>query len=164
MGVVADKNIAVVSHPAYSSDLAPCNLSYFTITKSQLREPRFQPAPERQEQLAVLHAIPKSVQAVLPPVAETSDPLHKLERRQGTVTTVRVYFVIDSVRKRLNTPWRFIRYVLRYNGKPTSPSYRIAHILLVSYNMPIITLWIELWSLPVLPYSVNASTFSSDIL
>lgn len=25
-GVLADKNIAVVFHPAYSSDLVPCNL------------------------------------------------------------------------------------------------------------------------------------------
>jgi hypothetical protein len=73
--------MAVVPHPPYSPDLAPYGFFLFPRMKSKLKERRFQDVTEIQEQsLTVLHAIPKSVPAVLPTVAETPDPLHKLKR------------------------------------------------------------------------------------
>jgi len=52
----------------------------------------------------------KPVPGVLPAVAETLDPLHKLGRgllrteKKKTITKIRAYFVTDSVRELLNTP------------------------------------------------------------
>jgi hypothetical protein len=59
--IFAAKNMAVVPHPPYSPDLAPCDLFLFSRIKSKLKGRRFQDVNEIQEQpLTVLHAIPKS--------------------------------------------------------------------------------------------------------
>jgi hypothetical protein len=73
--------------------------------KSKLKGRRFQDVTEIQEQiLTILHAIPKTP-AVLPAVTETLDPLHELGRgQQRIIPKVGAYFVINSVRKRLDTP------------------------------------------------------------
>jgi transposase len=58
---LAAKNMAVVPHPPYSPDLAPCNFFLFPWVKLKLKGRRFQDVTEIQEQLpTVLHAIPKS--------------------------------------------------------------------------------------------------------
>jgi hypothetical protein len=58
---LAAKNTAVVPHPPYSPDLAPCDFVLFPRTKSKLKWRRFQAVTEIQVQsLTVLHAIPKS--------------------------------------------------------------------------------------------------------
>jgi hypothetical protein len=58
---LAAKNMAVVPHPPYSSDLAPWDFFLFPRMKSKLKGRRFQNVTEIQEQsLTVLHAIPKS--------------------------------------------------------------------------------------------------------
>jgi transposase len=58
---LAAKNMAVVPHPPYSPDLAPCDFFLFPRMKSKLNGRRFQDVTEIQEQsLIVLHAIPKS--------------------------------------------------------------------------------------------------------
>jgi hypothetical protein len=103
---LAAKNMAVVPHPPYSPDLAPCDFFLFPRTKSKLKVRRFQDVTAIQEQsLTVLHAIPKRTgPAVLPAVTETLDPLHELGRgalsrgQQRVIRKVSVYFVIDSVR------------------------------------------------------------------
>jgi transposase len=57
---LAAKNMAVVSHPTYSPDLAPYDL-LFPRMKSKLKGSRIQNVIEIQEQsLTFLHAIPKS--------------------------------------------------------------------------------------------------------
>jgi hypothetical protein len=58
---LAEQNLAVVPHPPYSPDLAPCDFFLFPGMKSKLKGHRFQDVTEIQEQsLTVLHAIPKS--------------------------------------------------------------------------------------------------------
>jgi hypothetical protein len=58
---LAAKNMAVVLHPTYSPDSAPCDFFLFPRMKSKLKGRRFQDITEIQEQsLTVLHAIPKS--------------------------------------------------------------------------------------------------------
>jgi hypothetical protein len=58
---LASKNMAVVPHPPYSPNLAPCDFLLFTRMKSKLKGCRFQDVTEIQEQsLTVLHAIPES--------------------------------------------------------------------------------------------------------
>jgi histone-lysine N-methyltransferase SETMAR len=59
--IFAAKNMAVVPHPPYSPDLAPCDFFLFPRMKSKLKGRRFQDATEIQEQsLTVQHAISKS--------------------------------------------------------------------------------------------------------
>jgi hypothetical protein len=59
--ILAAKNMAVVPHPPYSPDLAPCDFFLFPKMKSKLKRRSFQDVTEIQEQsLTVLHAIPKS--------------------------------------------------------------------------------------------------------
>jgi hypothetical protein len=58
---LAPKNMAVVPHPPYSPDLAPCDFFLFSRMKSKLKGRHFQDVTEIQEQsLTVLHSIPKS--------------------------------------------------------------------------------------------------------
>jgi superfamily II DNA/RNA helicase len=64
---LAAKNMAVVPHPPYSPDLAPCDFFLFPRMKSKLKVRHFQEVTEIQEQS-------------LPAVAESLDPLHKLVR------------------------------------------------------------------------------------
>lgn len=93
VGVLADKNVAVVFHPIWSRVICSCR-----------RERRFQSAPELQEkQLVVLHAIPQ--RQFRRCIQKRRDLLHELDKRQGAVTRRSVYFVIYSVQKLLNTPW-----------------------------------------------------------
>jgi hypothetical protein len=57
----AAKNMAVVPHPPYSPDMAPCDFFLFPRVKSELKGCRFLDVTEIQEQSqTVLHAIPKS--------------------------------------------------------------------------------------------------------
>jgi hypothetical protein len=56
----ATKNMAVVPHPPYSSDLAPCDFFLFLTMKSKLKGYCFQDVTEIQQQsLTILHTIPK---------------------------------------------------------------------------------------------------------
>jgi hypothetical protein len=58
---LAPKNMAVVSHPPYSPDLAPCDFFLFQRMKSKLKGCRFQDVTEiREQSLTVPYAIPKS--------------------------------------------------------------------------------------------------------
>jgi transposase len=58
---LAAKNMAMVPHPPYSPDLAPCDFSLFPRMKLKLKYRRFQDVTEIPEQsLTFLHAIPKS--------------------------------------------------------------------------------------------------------
>jgi hypothetical protein len=94
----ATKNMAVVPHPPYSPDLAPCDILLFPRMKSKLKGRCFQDVTEIQEQIAdcPTRDPKKSVPAVLPAVAETLDPLHKLGRGQQRVKQkVSVHFVMD---------------------------------------------------------------------
>jgi hypothetical protein len=45
---LAAKNMAVVPHPPYSPDLAPCDFFLFPRMKSNLKERRFQDVTEIQ--------------------------------------------------------------------------------------------------------------------
>jgi hypothetical protein len=55
------KNMAVVPHPPYSPNLAPCDFFLFPRMKSKLKGRRFQDVTEIQKQsLTVLYAIPES--------------------------------------------------------------------------------------------------------
>jgi hypothetical protein len=83
----------LLTHPIWSRVICSCR-----------RERRLQSAPKLQEkQLAVLHAIPQ--RQFRRCIQKRRDLLHKLGKRQGAVTRESIYFVIDSVRKLLNTPW-----------------------------------------------------------
>jgi hypothetical protein len=56
---LAAKNMAVVTHPTYLSDFAPCDFFFFPRMKSKLKGRRFQDVTKIQEQsLTVLQAIP----------------------------------------------------------------------------------------------------------
>jgi hypothetical protein len=58
---LAAKNMALVPHPPYSPDLAPCDFFWFPTMTSKLKVRRFRDYNEIQElSLTVLHAIPKS--------------------------------------------------------------------------------------------------------
>jgi hypothetical protein len=74
------KNMAVGPHPCYSPDLVPCDFFLHPRTKLQLRGRRFQVVPEIQEQSLTIHMQFQYyiLAEVLPGMAETLDPLHKL--------------------------------------------------------------------------------------
>jgi hypothetical protein len=58
---LAAKNMAVVPHPPYSPDFAPCDFFLCPRMKSKLKGCRFRDVTEiREQSLTVLHAIPKS--------------------------------------------------------------------------------------------------------
>jgi hypothetical protein len=77
---LAAKNMAVVPHAPYSPDLAPCDFFLFPRMKSKLKGCRFQDVTEQIVDRRPTRDFKKSVPAVLPAVAETLDPLHKLGR------------------------------------------------------------------------------------
>jgi hypothetical protein len=103
---LAAKNVAVVPHPPYSPDLAPCDFFLFPRMKSKLKGRRFQDVTDIQEQsLTDLHAIPKSqFQRCFQQWQKRWTRCINGRGQQQVMPMVSVYFVIDSVRKLLDTP------------------------------------------------------------
>jgi hypothetical protein len=103
---LAAKNMAVVPHPPYSPWFDP--LRFLLVSENEIEAKRAS-FPGCHRNSGIIADSPTrdtkmSVPAVLPAVAETLDPLHKLGRgtlwsgQQWVIPKVSVYFVTDSVR------------------------------------------------------------------